>query len=905
MGVSVLSRGLTILTPDLWFDEAIVGIMSLRVMDGDFPVFFYGQNFMGSLEAFLAGSLFQFVGPSPLALELLPVILSLIFLILLYHVSKTFFDQETALISIALLSIPPLFLLRWSHEARPHYPLVLMFGNFLLLIAHSLIYRVVVPMTRRLLFVLLGLLSGLAWWTNYLSIVYILPVGLFLFLKDKKVLFSKDILFLFFFFLVGSLPLWVYNLFHQFPITGIANPGAASNIIPYLKDFFINAFPILLGFLPPLSRDRLDLAGYLIIGPIFMAAILYYVYRFRQSIQSIVMLSLPETKGGELLLFIFLFNIVLHLFTNYGIRLSDNDQKYLLPLYTCLPVFLSLLLSDLKKISAGLSYGLLGLVLFFNLTGNLRHDGWPFFNPKEFSNFQEREKVRDRLIDFLTKKGYRRFYCVTDGYQLTFKSKEALISAHPYQESCLKYADLVDASPNPAYLFEGEDQGFEENMKAIGGTYRKVKAPDGHLIYTGFTPPKEAYRMIERNLWRGTSDHYPEEAHRAFDGNVSTGWGTGTHQKQGTFFLLDLGRVETVGKISCIPANYRQVPAGYEVALSLEGKNWQSAARVPEYRGPIFWSGSTPMTRVRHGRVETVFPPQPCRFVKISLLRDSDANPWSINELFLFSPDYEKGKIRTDPPGNQEIDHLLAFLKAQKIGFVYTDHWLSAVIKVKSRWKIGTMISNFFAGNNGENTPSADSFASTSLNHKVALIAQTNDNNQLEKVLQESNTFYRQKALGPFMVFYDFSRSESPGPLSPGSWEVSSNANLPEAIKAIDGDPTTRWTSGKPQEPGLYYQIDLKKVRLVKGCTLLSGKSINDYPRSLRLFYSLDGRSWKELKTTAGSGLYWTGDPLLILKKNDEKTDYCFSPVYLRYLKLVQEGQDPVYWWSIHELRLF
>ncbi len=904
LGTSILSRGLTLFTPDLWLDETIVGIMGLRVMAGDFPVFFYGQNFMGSLEAFLAGSLFQFVGPSPLALELLAVILSLIFLILLYRVSKTFFDQETALISIALLSIPPLFLLRWSHEARPHYPLVLMFGNFLLLIAHSLIYRVVTPRTRRLLFILLGLLSGLAWWTNYLSIVYILPVGLFLFLKDKKFLFRKDFLFLLFFFLIGSMPLWTYNVFHRFPITGITNLGAAARIPLYLRDFFTNAFPILLGFLPPLRNDYFDLAGYIIMGPIVIAAILYYIYKFRQSIQSIFFLRISETKGGEIFLLLFFVTIILNFFTHYGSRLSDNDQKYLLPLYTCLPIFLAVLSVDLSKKYYRLSVLLIGLILFSHLAGNLRHDGWTVFNAEHLIRYRQNEKIKEHLTDFLMNNGYRRFYYEGGNYALTLKSRESLISAHPYQEGSLKYADWVDSNNKPAYLSEGEDKVFEENLTALGGRYQKVTAPDGYVLYTHFKPSEEAYRRISRDLWKGTSDLYPEEVKKAFDGAVSTGWDTQGPQKPGTYILLDLGRVETVGKISYIPASYREVPVGYQVALSLEGKDWQIVSDVPQYKGPLFWSGPGPMTKVRHGRVETVFPVRPCRFVKIALLQGSDANPWSINELFLFGPDEEKRNTIAPSLQEQEIDLLLAFLGDQKIKFVYADHWLSAVIRVKSNRQIGTILSNFFTGDNGEQVPPPEQFAPVHLDRNVGLVVATKNNGQLKKVLSESNHFYHQKTSGPFMVFYGFSKTESQGPDHKGSWEVFSNANPHETQKAIDGDPATRWTSGKNQEPGLYYQIDLKTARLVNGCTLFLGKSINDYPRSLKLFYSLDGNSWKELKHTASSDLYWTGETLLILKPTGEKTDYCFSPVYLRYLRLVQEGQDPVYWWSIQELKL-
>ena len=65
--LALLVRGLALATPNLWYDEANVGIMSLRVLAGDFPIFFYGQNFMGALEAYLNTLLFFILGPTPLA----------------------------------------------------------------------------------------------------------------------------------------------------------------------------------------------------------------------------------------------------------------------------------------------------------------------------------------------------------------------------------------------------------------------------------------------------------------------------------------------------------------------------------------------------------------------------------------------------------------------------------------------------------------------------------------------------------------------------------------------------------------------------------------------------------------------------------------------------------------------
>jgi hypothetical protein len=657
-----------------------------------------------------------------------------------------------------------------------------------------------------------------------------------------------------------------------------------------------------LGFLPPLNHDRFDLVVYLIIGPIYLIALVYYVSRFREGLNSAFSFRLTKTTGGEIFLFLFLVNILLNLLTIYGTRLSDNGQQYLLPLYTCLPIFVAVLLVDIEKKFYFSSILLLGLILLSNFVGNLRHDAWTIFSPGKFQTYQKYEETENRLIDFLIHNGYTRLYYEWPGNRLIFKSKGALIVSHPYKEGWLQFIDLVDASPRLGYLFKGEHKGFEENMKAIGGSFRKVWAPGGYVVYTEFKPLYKTYRMIPRDLWTGTSNVNPSQVKNAFDGNIMTGWKTLGHQKKGDYFLLDLGRVETVGKISYIPAVYNQVPSAYQVAVSSDGKNWQIVSEIQGVKNPTFWTGPNPMTKVRHGRIETVFSPHQCRFLKISLLQDSDDSNWSINELFLFSPDDERGNTKSTFPESQEIDQLLTFLKAQKINFVYANNWLSPVIRVKSNGKIQSVISNYLTGKNGEEEPDAEQFARAHLDRTVAVIVEKEDRD-LEKLLVESDRLYRKKELGPFIAYYDFSSPKCQIPLPIKNWKVTSNANPQEVEKAIDRDLATRWSSGKPQEPGIYFQIDLNTVQLVKGCTLSLGKSLNDYPRSLRFLYSLDGSSWQEIKATAKLELYWTGETLL--KMTGEKTLYFFSPVYLRYLRMLQEGQDPVYYWSIHELELF
>src|SRR5574344_689667 len=64
-------------------DEAIVGLMAKHINEGKTsPIFYYGQHYLGSLEAYAVAGLFKFFGFSAIALKAVPLIFSLIFVVL-------------------------------------------------------------------------------------------------------------------------------------------------------------------------------------------------------------------------------------------------------------------------------------------------------------------------------------------------------------------------------------------------------------------------------------------------------------------------------------------------------------------------------------------------------------------------------------------------------------------------------------------------------------------------------------------------------------------------------------------------------------------------------------------------------------------------------------------------------
>ncbi len=104
-------------------------------------------------------------------------------------------------------------------------------------------------------------------------------------------------------------------------------------------------------------------------------------------------------------------------------------------------------------------------------------------------------------------------------------------------------------------------------------------------------------------------------------------------------------------------------------------------------------------------------------------------------------------------------------------------------------------------------------------------------------------------------------------------------------LQAIDGRPETRWSSRLPQQPGMWFEIDLNQVRMVRGVALDNAGSPKDYPRGYAVSLSRDRSQWTEVARTP---------------QNDRPLDIEFSPHPARYIRIEQIGQDAYYWWSIH-----
>src|SRR5260370_8920150 len=82
-------------------DEDTMGLMALHIAyRGEFPVFFYGQNYMGALEAYIGALLFHLLGPSLFSLRLGLVSLSDLFLLVMYLLTRLLSTKRLPLATI-------------------------------------------------------------------------------------------------------------------------------------------------------------------------------------------------------------------------------------------------------------------------------------------------------------------------------------------------------------------------------------------------------------------------------------------------------------------------------------------------------------------------------------------------------------------------------------------------------------------------------------------------------------------------------------------------------------------------------------------------------------------------------------------------------------------------------------
>ena len=134
---------------------------------------------------------------------------------------------------------------------------------------------------------------------------------------------------------------------------------------------------------------------------------------------------------------------------------------------------------------------------------------------------------------------------------------------------------------------------------------------------------------------------------------------------------------------------------------------------------------------------------------------------------------------------------------------------------------------------------------------------------------------------------YDAGNVTGPGlPHTGWTATASSVGNTDVAANAIDGNTSTRWSSGKAQYGDEWIRVDLGQATSIRQVWLTSNAT--DFSAAYALDVSTDDVNY----TTVISGLGAT------------LTKIPFAPRSARYVRIRQIGSDDTSWWSVYEINV-
>ncbi len=495
-------------------DEAMVGIQALDILHGHHSVFFAGELLAGSIEAYLVAPVFWVFGASSLTLRVVPLLFSVLFVWLNYRLANRAYGAPVGLISAAMVALGPLPLSVLSLKTWGGYIETATLGEAALLLTMAVLAR---PQgDRRAVFyaAVTGLISGIATWMHPLYFYYLFTVGVVLLLWR----FRRSVLEIPAFalpFLLGSAPLWLGYLSQaQGPaassVAGLAPPNELwSSVAASLAYLVTDALPSLWGLRP--IKGPMALTAAVIVVPVYVAGVLFAVRRYSADRE-----GSRENLGRVLLVFLLLSPAIFVLGAitngNYTVIIPGSGllSRYLVPLYTVLPIFVAALAWRLARSRAQWLAALLVVVIVgVNLWSHFGNDPVaamrsPFENvPLPASNAS--------LIDFLAAQNVRCAYSTHwIGYRVMFET-HLDVQTYDYVESTYgvdrlaRASAAVEASPEPpAYiLFDPHwktPPPLEQALNRLGVTYQKSEVGD-YVVYYRLSRRVRPSEVVDALVW--------------------------------------------------------------------------------------------------------------------------------------------------------------------------------------------------------------------------------------------------------------------------------------------------------------------------------------------------------------------------------------------------------------------
>lgn len=869
----------------LGIDGSVCGLLGLNALKGQWPIFFYGQNFMGALEGYLAAPIYALFGPGTITLNIWAPILSFATLVVLYACLRRYMKPLPSLVALAYMAIPPA--MAYWHAGKPnnHYPLGILLCALLMWLSFKLWEQ---RPWRSLTTLAWGLVAGLAFWTNFQTVVIIWACMIFLVLTSLPRLRPLPILSGLAGALVGAAPLIYYNSMHHWEHGAQGGSFALKYAGPHWEMMWQNALPIALGF------NTLGSGGHVSPESPWFALYLFVALLMALGLALLLWRGLkPQGRWAILPVLVVIMSMAVLVFAIYGRELYLWDQRYLLPIYLGLPFVWAAVAQALNRWgkSAVLVFGALLLVLnvsgWAQFGGGVLTCGWQSFR----HTVEAKEK---EMISQMRKGGFTSAYSFDRYvYRLAFFADESPQFADPWNDRRGYAANQVDADPK-AGIFDAP----QESIQFLGLPHEMWQ---GRMLY-GFQPPQGAETPLSRADWSFSGVGGFEPGRTLMDGDLRTGWEISGKQTRGQGFVLDLGQPQLTGGLVLLPPSFRAAPGNLTIEVAGPDGAFQVIRKMTDAWQPLYWSAVHPFFKARYPRVECYFPPKEIQYLRVSQHAARKAsNQALIGEVMLLGPPQASlAEIGWVQSGQLVAD----IMRAENIKKVYADAWLSAYLHGKLDRKVWTLPANFSTDDYGAKRPPAEEPLRLDISSGCALVVPSPEAAQAQAALSRVGTAFKSRAAGKFTVLLlagQYAKQNQPLPLA----SVMADIDPQTAAQLAKGIPDKgRWGSLEPQKPGMSISVDLGGIKPVDRVRLWNTNFPQDFARGLALSVSDDGQLWREVAANLAAPLVFSGRGLFAVPA--EYSEYALlEPQAARFLRLtLTRGAEP-WWWSVERLEVF
>ncbi len=487
-------------------DEAVVALMARHILSGERPIFFYGQAYMGSLDAWLVAIGFAAFVQQVWVIRLVQTLLYLFTIITTVWIGKEFLrSPKIGLGAGLLLAAPTVNVTLYTTVSLGGYGEALLIGNFILICALK-IARISSEggqlAGKAGLFLGFGLLAGLGLWANGLTLIYTIPAALLiLFCLQRKHSLKNNLRYIglgIAGLLLGSLAWWWYavdagfgSLINELFGSAVAVEGGSwiVRIWQHLVNLLLLGVTVTLGFRPPWDVTWLALPLIPIALFIWVIVFIYWKRLISKGEESIRM-------AYWLLAGVCLTLAAGFIFTSFGV---DPSGRYFVPLAIPFSLVASAAFHQFVNRKIWMYAGFV-VLLAFHLWGTiqsaLRYP--PGITTQFYSPAQVDHRRMDELIDFLSNNGITRGYTnYWVSYPLAFSTQEEIIFTPrlPYHTDLRytarddrypPYQQLVAESEQVAYITTKNpalDEFLIEGMQAARISWQENWIGDYHIFF--------------------------------------------------------------------------------------------------------------------------------------------------------------------------------------------------------------------------------------------------------------------------------------------------------------------------------------------------------------------------------------------------------------------------------------